>query len=439
MLDPVIASRSARAAAPGWFADGRRRRRRQRHRRADRRAARAAPRAGCCSSPRRCSTPARPAGRRAASPPRSRPTTAPDAHYADTLTAGAGLCDPAAVRVLVDEGPDRVRDLAALGAAFDRDPRRRARADPRGRAPAPADRARRRRRDRRRGRARAARRGRRRRRHRGHRARPRPRPADGRRRPRLRRDAARPRRGQPRRRRRGPRRAPSCSPPAGWARSTPSTTNPDVSTGDGVARRAARRRGARRPRVRAVPPDRAVARARARPAGSRWSPRRCVARARVLLDAHGRRVMADVHPLADLAPRDVVAKQMSRGAWPRSASTTSTSTPAISARSCCAHRFPTIARELRRDGIDPVTEPVPVAPAAHYASGGVRTDLHGRTQRARSVCLRRGGVHRRARRQPAGVELPARGPRLRHPRSARRSTRRARVVPASRELGGGGR
>ena len=50
------------------------------------------------------------------------PDDSPDAHYTDTMAAGAGLCDPAAVRVLVEEGPHRVRDLAALGAAFDRDP-----------------------------------------------------------------------------------------------------------------------------------------------------------------------------------------------------------------------------------------------------------------------------------------------------------------------------
>ncbi len=42
-------------------------------------------------------------------------------HLADTLTAGAGLCDVAAVEVLVTEGPDRVRELAALGARFDLD------------------------------------------------------------------------------------------------------------------------------------------------------------------------------------------------------------------------------------------------------------------------------------------------------------------------------
>ena len=50
---------------------------------------------------------------------------APDSwelHLADTLTAGAGLCDVEAVQVLVTEGPDRVRELAALGARFDTEP-----------------------------------------------------------------------------------------------------------------------------------------------------------------------------------------------------------------------------------------------------------------------------------------------------------------------------
>ncbi|HML00360.1 MAG TPA: FAD-binding protein, partial [Acidimicrobiales bacterium] len=43
-----------------------------------------------------------------------------DLHLADTLAAGAGLCDPDAARVLVDEGPLRVGELIALGAVFDR-------------------------------------------------------------------------------------------------------------------------------------------------------------------------------------------------------------------------------------------------------------------------------------------------------------------------------
>src|SRR5688500_1976452 len=44
-----------------------------------------------------------------------------DLHLADTLAAGAGLCDVDAVRVLVDQGPTRVQDLIALGAVFDTD------------------------------------------------------------------------------------------------------------------------------------------------------------------------------------------------------------------------------------------------------------------------------------------------------------------------------
>lgn len=43
------------------------------------------------------------------------------------------------------------------------------------------------------------------------------------------------------------------------------------------------------------------------------------------------------------------------------------------------NRFPNIVGRCRAAGIDPVTQLIPVAPAAHYASGGVRTDLHGRT------------------------------------------------------------
>ena len=46
----------------------------------------------------------------------------PQEHLQDTLVAGVGICDEAAVRVLCEEGPLRLRELMALGAAFDRDP-----------------------------------------------------------------------------------------------------------------------------------------------------------------------------------------------------------------------------------------------------------------------------------------------------------------------------
>ena len=48
------------------------------------------------------------------------PNDSPELHFSDTLSAGGGLCDPEAVRVLVGEGPVRLRELMALGASFDR-------------------------------------------------------------------------------------------------------------------------------------------------------------------------------------------------------------------------------------------------------------------------------------------------------------------------------
>jgi L-aspartate oxidase len=96
----------------------------------------------------------------------------------------------------------------------------------------------------------------------------------------------------------------------------------------------------------------------------------------VLLDGHGRRIMDGVHPLADLAPRDVVAAAITR----RMAETGSdhvlldaTAIPGF------ADRFPTVHASCARVGIDPTRRPIPVSPAAHYACGGVITDLAGRS------------------------------------------------------------
>jgi L-aspartate oxidase len=98
----------------------------------------------------------------------------------------------------------------------------------------------------------------------------------------------------------------------------------------------------------------------------------------VLIDAAGRRLMTGQHPLADLAPRDVVAKAIMREML-----ASGTDHVYLDGRQLGAdvwtHRFPTILASSRSHGIDPVTEPIPVVPAAHYVSGGVRTDLRGRT------------------------------------------------------------
>ena len=98
----------------------------------------------------------------------------------------------------------------------------------------------------------------------------------------------------------------------------------------------------------------------------------------VLIDAAGRNFMTGQHPLADLAPRDVVAKAIMREML-----ASGTDHVFLDGRHLGAavweRRFPTILASCRAHGIDPVTEPIPVLPAAHYVSGGVRTDLHGRT------------------------------------------------------------
>ncbi|MFE5856544.1 L-aspartate oxidase [Streptomyces sp. NPDC056500] len=97
-----------------------------------------------------------------------------------------------------------------------------------------------------------------------------------------------------------------------------------------------------------------------------------------LVDADGVRFMLGQHELAELAPRDVVAKAIMRRMREQGADHMYLDARHFGAR-MWEHRFPTILAACRAHGIDPVTEPVPVAPAAHYASGGVRTDLHGRT------------------------------------------------------------
>ena len=304
------------------------------------------------------------------------PDDSPAAHFADTMTAGAGLCDPAAVEVLVTEGPDRVRDLAALGAAFDRDPE---------------------------GVLELTREG-------GH----------------LHRrivhaggdatgaeverallaavaaaddieviehalvldlllDAQRQAcgvtlhvLGEGTRDGVGAVRARAVVlATGGMGQVYASTTNPDVSTGDGMA--VAARAGAALADVEFV---------QFHPTAL-WSGPGAVGRqplvtealrgeGGILLDAHGRRVMADVHPLGDLAPRDVVAKQMSRVMAEQNVDHLFLDVRGLGA-DLLTRRFPTLLANCAEIGVDPLRDPVPVAPAAHYASGGVRTDLHGRT------------------------------------------------------------
>jgi L-aspartate oxidase len=304
------------------------------------------------------------------------PLDSPEAHALDTEIAGVGLCDPAAVRVLVDEGPIRVKELIRLGAAFDRNPD---------------------------GSLMLTREG-------GHRAN-RIVHAGG--------DAT----GAEVQR--ALHTAVHLDPwirvvdhalvldlltdvdgracgitlhvlgegaedgvgaiharavvlaTGGMGQVFASTTNPVVSTGDGVA--LAIRAGATvtdiefvqfHPTALFLP-------------GNDSAQQPLVSEAlrgegAFLVDGDGKRFMVGQHELAELAPRDVVAKGIHRVML-----ASGTDHVFLDARHLggefLARRFPTIVASCLAAGVDPAVELIPVAPAAHYASGGVRTDLHGRT------------------------------------------------------------
>ncbi|CAN5151161.1 L-aspartate oxidase [soil metagenome] len=97
----------------------------------------------------------------------------------------------------------------------------------------------------------------------------------------------------------------------------------------------------------------------------------------LLIDSRGTSVTAGVHPMGDLAPRDVVAAAID-------ARLRETGDPCVflDARHLDGFetRFPTVTAACRAAGIDPTRQPIPVVPGAHYSCGGVITDVHGRTE-----------------------------------------------------------
>ncbi|OBA74685.1 L-aspartate oxidase [Mycobacterium sp. 1554424.7] len=97
----------------------------------------------------------------------------------------------------------------------------------------------------------------------------------------------------------------------------------------------------------------------------------------ILLDSQGNSVTAGVHPMGDLAPRDVVAAAID-------ARLRETGDPCVflDARGIAGFeaRFPTVTAACRDAGIDPVRQPIPVVPGAHYSCGGVVADVYGQTE-----------------------------------------------------------
>jgi L-aspartate oxidase len=98
----------------------------------------------------------------------------------------------------------------------------------------------------------------------------------------------------------------------------------------------------------------------------------------VLLDANGRRFMQHIHAVAELAPRDVVARGIARQMAAQNGQPVMLDATGLGA-SFLAQRFPTIDAACRAQGLDWSNAPIPVTPAAHYWMGGVRTDIWGRT------------------------------------------------------------
>ena len=150
------------------------------------------------------------------------------------------------------------------------------------------------------------------------------------------------------------------------------TTNPAVTTGDGVA--AALRAGAVladvefyqfHPTALAVPGSFLVSEA-VRGEGA------------VLRNKAGERFMKKVHPLAELAPRDVVARGIQAEMMRQNGQPILLDATALGAE-FMNQRFPSITKACRSYGLDIARHPVPVTPAAHYWMGGIATDTWGRT------------------------------------------------------------
>ncbi|MCP2637870.1 L-aspartate oxidase [Microbacterium sp. HD4P20] len=307
-------------------------------------------------------------------------------HVRDTLVAGAGLSDPAAVRVLVDEGPARIRELVELGVAFDRDgegtfvkgleaahsyPRiLHAGGDATGTAIEKALVAR----------LRASevaviehaflvdllREG------------PRVRGVD------LLVGETRDRAGT-----RLVIEAEAVVIATGGAGELYAhSTNPVVATGDGIA--AAIRAGASVADLEFFQFHPTVLQGKSDAVGPAAGDSFLVSEAvrgegATLIDEGGRRFALDAHPDGELAPRDVVARAIARAMEAQNGrpvfldATGLGGSDAAARAAFLARRFPTIDRAVRERGLDWAREPIPVTPAAHYLMGGVVTDLVGRT------------------------------------------------------------
>ena len=191
------------------------------------------------------------------------------------------------------------------------------------------------------------------------------------------------------------------------------TTNPPVSTGDGVA--AALRAGARLRDIEFIQFHPTVLYLGPGARGQLPLVSEAVrGEGGLLVNGRGERFMIGQHELAELAPRDVVAKAIMKEMAKEGSDHVWVDGRALGGETWRV-RFPTILHSCRRAGINPATDLIPVAPACHYFCGGIETDLDGGDQPGRPLRVRGGGLVRGARREPARLQLAARGSGLRAP------------------------
>ncbi|MFI5730148.1 L-aspartate oxidase [Kribbella sp. NPDC051587] len=155
------------------------------------------------------------------------------------------------------------------------------------------------------------------------------------------------------------------------------TTNPSVSTGDGMA--LALRAGAKVRDLEFIQFHPTVLWLGKSAKGQQPLVSEAVrGEGAFLVDHEGKRFMQGQHELADLAPRDIVAKAITRQMIAGGKDHVYLDARHFGDEKWRV-RFPTILASCRSHGIDPVRELIPVAPACHYSSGGVWTDLNGQT------------------------------------------------------------
>ncbi|WP_248929078.1 L-aspartate oxidase [Paenibacillus hamazuiensis] len=152
------------------------------------------------------------------------------------------------------------------------------------------------------------------------------------------------------------------------------TTNPDIATGDGIA--IAYRAGAL---IRDMEFIQFHPTALCYPGAPRFLISEAVrGEGAVLRNINGERFMENYHPQLELAPRDIVARAIV-SEMERTKSTFVYIDFTHESEETVKHRFPTIYEVCLKYGLDLASDWIPVAPAAHYMMGGVETDLYGET------------------------------------------------------------